>query len=65
MRIRKPLPIIVSGGTSLAGNFVEFFAEVFDKKADKFPFEVSEIRHADDPLNAVAIGLLIQAMQEE
>jgi hypothetical protein len=65
MSIRKPLPIIVSGGTSLAGNFVEFFAEVFDKKADKFPFEVSEIRHADDPLNAVAIGLLIQAMQEE
>lgn len=65
MSIRKPLPIIISGGTSLAGNFVEFFAEVFDKKADKFPFEVSEIRHADDPLNAVAIGLLIQAMQEE
>ena len=65
MSIRKPLPIVVSGGTSLAGNFIDFFAEVFDAKRDQFPFEVSEIRHADDPLNAVAIGLLIQAMQEE
>lgn len=65
MSIQKPLPIVVSGGTSLAGNFLEFFGEVFDKKANRFPFEVSEIRHADDPLNAVANGLLIQAMQEE
>ena len=65
MNIQKPLPIVVSGGTSLAGNFLEFFADVFDQNADKFPFEVSEIRHADNPLNAVANGLLIQAMQEE
>jgi len=60
----KPIPIIVSGGTSLAGNFLEFFQSVFDKKRRKFPIEVSEIRHASDPLNAVARGLLIQAMQE-
>jgi hypothetical protein len=63
--IRKPLPIVVSGGTSLAGNFVEFFAEVFKKKVKKFPFKISEIRHAENPLNAVATGLLIQAMQED
>ncbi len=60
----RPIPIVVSGGTSLAGNFVEFFTEVFEAKRKKFPFEVSEIRHASDPLNAVARGLLIQAMQE-
>ena len=60
----RPIPIVVSGGTSLAGNFVEFFTEVFESKRKKFPFEVSEIRHASDPLNAVARGLLIQAMQE-
>ena len=60
----KPVPIVISGGTSLAGNFVEFFKKVFKKKKRKFPFEVSEIRHASDPLNAVAKGLLIQAMQE-
>lgn len=60
----KPVPIVISGGTSMAGNFVEFFTKVFKKKMRKFPFEVSEIRHASDPLNAVAKGLLIQAMQE-
>ena len=60
----RPIPIIVSGGTSLAGNFVEFFTEVFETKRKRFPIEISEIRHASDPLNAVARGLLIQAMQE-
>ena len=60
----RPIPIVVSGGTSLAGNFVEFFTEVFETKRKRFPIEVSEIRHASDPLNAVARGLLIQAMQE-
>ena len=70
MRIRnkftlnQPIPIIVSGGTSKAGSFVNFFTSVFDKKKRKFPFEISEIRHAKDPLNAVAQGLLIQARQE-
>jgi hypothetical protein len=60
----KPIPIIVSGGTSLAGNFLPFFKMVFDKKRKRFPIEVSEIRQAEDPLNAVARGLLIQAVQE-
>ena len=65
MTINKPLPIVISGGTSLAGNFLDFFKKVFERKRKNFPFEVSEIRHADDPLNAVAVGLLIQAMQED
>lgn len=60
----KAIPIVVSGGTSLAGNFLPFFEKVFAKKKRKFPFEISEIRQAGDPLNAVAQGLLIQAVQE-
>jgi len=60
----KPIPLVVSGGTSLAGGFLDFFLSVFEKKRKRFPIEVSEIRHAKDPLNAVAHGLLIQAMQE-
>ena len=60
----QPLPIIVSGGTSMAKGFVEFFQQVFDKKKRRFPMEISEIRHATDPLNAVAQGMLIQALQE-
>ena len=60
----KPIPMIISGGTSLAGGFMEFFTKVFEKKKKRFPIEVSEIRHAGDPLNAVAHGMLVQAMQE-
>ena len=58
------IPIVVSGGTSLAGSFLPFFEQVFEKKRKRFPIEVSEIRQASDPMNAVARGLLIQAMQE-
>lgn len=60
----KPIPLIISGGTSKAGGFVEFFKQVFEKQKKRFPIEVSEIRHAKDPLNAVALGLCIQAQTE-
>ena len=60
----KPIPMVVSGGTSLAGGFMEFFTGVFEARRKKFPIPVSVIRQATDPLNAVAHGLLIQAMQE-
>lgn len=58
------IPIIVSGGTSKAGGFLEFFQEVFEAKQKKFPIEVSEVRAAREPLDAVARGLLVQALQE-
>jgi len=61
----NPIPIIVSGGTSLANGFLPLFEEVFEAKRKRFPIEISEIRQAADPMNAVAYGLLIQAMQEE
>jgi hypothetical protein len=60
----KPIPIVVSGGTSKAKNFLEFFSKTFEKKRKRFPIEVSEIRQSADPLNAVARGLLLLAMQE-
>jgi hypothetical protein len=63
VQIEKPLPIIISGGTSQAGNFLEFFKREFAKIKD-FPFEVSEIRMANDPLADVAKGLLIAASLE-
>lgn len=58
------IPIIVSGGTSKAQGFVEFFQHVFKQKKKRFPLKISEIKHASDPLNAVAQGMLIQALQE-
>ena len=60
----RPIPLVVSGGTSMAGGFLEFFTQVFDKKRKRFPIEISEIRHAKDPLNAVALGLYVQAQNE-
>lgn len=61
--ISKPIPIVVSGGTSRAGGFLDLFKEVFEG-IDNFPFEISEIRAASDSMNAVALGMMIQAAQE-
>lgn len=60
----KAIPIVVSGGSSMVGGFLDIFQEVFNEKAKKFPIPISEIRQPDEPLNCVARGLLIQAMQE-
>ena len=54
------IPLIVSGGTSMAKNFVPFFKQTFDSYAE-FPIDISEVRHAKDPLGAVAKGLLVNA----
>jgi hypothetical protein len=59
-----PVPIVVSGGTSKAAGFLDFFKEVFESKRKRFPIEVSVIRAATEPLDAVARGLLVQAVQE-
>ena len=61
--ISRPIPIVVSGGTSKAGGFLDLFKQVFATQKD-FPFEISEIRTASDQMNAVALGLMVQASQE-
>lgn len=58
------IPWIISGGTAKAKNFLEFFKAEFEKERDTFPIKISEIRMANDPLNDVAKGLLIAAMNE-
>ena len=63
--LSKPIPIIVSGGTSKAGGFMDLFNEVFEAKRKRFPIEISEVRHAAEPLNAVAMGMLVLATQED
>ena len=54
------IPLVVSGGTSLAKNFVPFFKDAFAEHKN-FPIAISEVRHASDPLGAVAKGLLVNA----
>ena len=65
IELPKAIPIVLSGGTSLAKNFKEFFETGFNSVKDKFPINVSEIRMASDPLNAVAQGLLVAAMNHD
>jgi hypothetical protein len=60
----KPIKVVVSGGTSLAGNFLTVFKEKFDEKKHELPFEVSEVVHAGSPLTAVAEGALLALLAE-
>lgn len=62
--IDTKIPIIVSGGTSIPNGFVDLFKEVFNNIKD-FPYDISEIRRADDPLNAVGIGCMQYAYWEK
>lgn len=65
LHISKPIPIVVSGGTSMAGGFLDKFKERFELKRASFPIKVSEIRGAKDPLHAVGNGLLMLAQSED
>jgi hypothetical protein len=62
LEIDEPLPIIVSGGTSLAGGFLKIFSENINKK--ELPFIPSEIRQPANPLTAVCNGLLVKTMAD-
>jgi hypothetical protein len=58
-QINKPIPVIVAGGTSLAQGFLDLFKAIVEEKG--FPFEIKEIRQAEDPLKSVTEGLLLAA----
>lgn len=58
-----PIPLVISGGTSLPKGFIDLFKQCMGKLED-FPLKLSEIRHASDPLKAVSKGLLIKARSE-
>jgi len=58
-KFKQPLPVVIAGGTSQAKGFVEMFAQKLE--ANSFPLPVSAVRHAKDPLHAVARGCLVAA----
>ena len=57
---RKPIPVVLSGGLTLAGNFTERFRTESNNKT--YPFEIKEIRRAEDPMTCVARGCLMAAI---
>jgi hypothetical protein len=58
-KFKNPLVIAVAGGTSKAAGFVDLFAKKLAE--NNFPLAIKEVRHANDPLHAVARGCLIAA----
>lgn len=56
-KFKNPLTIVVAGGTSQAKGYVEEFAKKLTE--NNFPLAVKEVRHAADPLYAVAKGCLV------
>lgn len=56
-KFKDPLTIVIAGGTSQANGYIEQFTKKLSD--NNFPLVVKEIRHAKDPLHAVAKGCLI------
>ncbi len=57
---REPISVVVSGGLTLANNFVEKFE--LESNTKSFPFKVKDIRRAKDPMTAVSHGCLMAAI---
>ena len=55
----EPVEIVIGGGTSLIGGFVELFAQEIQKV--HLPIPIAGVRLADDALSAVVRGCLIAA----
>jgi len=63
--IPQPVPIVVSGGTALAGGFLDMFKKRFELMRKGFPVEISDIRIAKDPITTVASGLLLMSTMDD
>lgn len=62
IEIDEGIPIIISGGTSMPLGFINLFKSAIS--THNLPFQVSEIRHAKNPLTAVSSGLLVKTMSD-
>ena len=58
-KFKEPLTIVIAGGTSQAGGYIEHFKKKLIE--NNFPLSVKEVKHADDPLHSVSKGCLIAA----
>lgn len=56
----KSITVVVSGGTSKILNFDKVFEQ--ELKTKTLPFKIKQIKRAKDPLNAVARGCLLNAL---
>jgi hypothetical protein len=61
-KFKNPIPLVIGGGTSLPRGFLGKFEQAL--AAVNMPVEISEVRHAADPLHAVSNGLTLAASME-
>lgn len=61
-KFKDPIPLVVGGGTSLPKGFIEKFEQALG--AVDMPVNISQVRHAADPLHAVSNGLVLAASME-
>lgn len=61
-RMGKPVPMVLSGGTSMPKGFRDRFEKVL--RESEFPLPLSEVRMAQSPLNSTAKGALVAALAE-
>ena len=54
-----PVEVVVAGGTSLVGGFVDVFAEELQRV--DFPLQIAGVRRAEDAMTSVVRGCLIAA----
>ena len=61
-KFKDPIPLVVGGGTSMPRGFIQKFEQALS--AVEMPVAVREVRHASDPLHAVANGLTLAATMD-
>jgi hypothetical protein len=61
-KFSKPTPIVLSGGTSMPKGFASRFEKAL--RANDFPLQISQVRTAQNPLEATAKGALVAALAE-
>ena len=60
IELPEEIPCVVAGGTSMAPGFVDLVKQAINQEHG-FPFPISEVKHAQDPLNSISKGLLIMS----
>jgi len=60
IELPEEIPCVVAGGTSMAPGFLDLVKQAINQEHG-FPFPISEVKHASDPLNSISKGLLIMS----
>ncbi|HTP86025.1 MAG TPA: hypothetical protein VMJ34_03725 [Bryobacteraceae bacterium] len=61
-RLGRPIPVVLSGGTTLPSGFRERFEKIL--REENLPLPISEVRMASEPLYGSAKGALIAALTD-